>query len=104
MSFATTNPATGDELSGAPQPLPEFGRTRDVERLFGLKRGITYRLIADGSIKSIVLRKRGNKTGVRLIHLASVRAFLLGQLHEQFNNETWASGATTGAPGEEVAS
>lgn len=58
------------------QALPEFGRIADVERLFGLKRGVLYQLISAGKVKSACLRKPGAKTGVRLVHLASVRAFL----------------------------
>lgn len=58
------------------QAIPEFGRIADVERLFGLKRGLLYQLIGARKIKSACLRKPGARTGVRLVHLASVRAFL----------------------------
>ena len=60
--------------------LPEFGRVPDVERLFGVKRGLCYQLIGAGTFKSVCLRKPGAKTGVRLIHLASVRDWLTSQL------------------------
>ena len=60
--------------------LPEFGRVPDVERIYGLKRGLCYSLIAAGQIKSVCLRKPGAKTGVRLVYLASVRDFLHQQL------------------------
>ena len=56
--------------------LPEFGRWRDVERLFGIKRGTLYNLMAEGKIKSVVLRRKGNVHGCRLIHLASVSNYL----------------------------
>lgn len=62
--------------------LPEFGRCDDVRKLFGLKRGYTYQLINAGKIKSVCLRKPGAKTGCRLIHLQSVRDFLLKQLDD----------------------
>jgi hypothetical protein len=62
------------------QVLPEFGRIADVERIYGLKRGITYSLIHAGKLKSVCLRKPGAKTGVRLVHLASVRTFLEANL------------------------
>ena len=68
--------AAGD--SGA--NLPEFGRLQDVQRLYGLKRGYTYQLINEGKIKSVSLRKPGSKFGCRLVHLQSVRDFLLSQL------------------------
>jgi hypothetical protein len=60
--------------------LPEFGRIPDVTRLTGLRRGFLYGLINEGKIKSVCLRKRGAKTGVRLIHLQSVRDFLNANL------------------------
>ena len=60
--------------------LPEFGRLADVQRLFGLKRSFTYELINSGKIKSVSLRKRGAKTGCRLIHLQSVRDYLTAQM------------------------
>jgi hypothetical protein len=56
--------------------LPEFGRVPDVERVFGIKRGTLYPLLSSGEIKSAVIRKQGAKTGIRLVHLASVREFL----------------------------
>ena len=58
------------------EPLAEFGRIRDVERLFGIKRGVLYRLIQRGLVRSVVLREAGRATGCRLVHLASVRAYL----------------------------
>ena len=60
--------------------LPEFGRVPDVERLFGVKRGLCFRYIADGTFKSVCLRKPGAKNGARLIHLGSVRDWLNSQL------------------------
>jgi hypothetical protein len=67
---------TGESVS----ILPEFGRVPDVERLFAIKRGLTYRAIKNGDIKSVVIREKGKKTGARLIHLQSVRDWLNKQL------------------------
>jgi hypothetical protein len=63
--------------------FPEFGRFADAPRIFGLKRGFVYQLIGAGKIKSISLRKRGAKFGVRLIHMQSVRDFLFSQFRDQ---------------------
>ena len=60
--------------------LPEFLRIPDVERLFGLKRGLTYQLIGAGKIKSVSLRKKGARTGIRLVATQSLRDFLNGQM------------------------
>lgn len=56
--------------------LSEFGRWRDVERLYGIKRGSLYGLLVDGKIKGVLLRIRGRKSGVRLFDLASVRDYI----------------------------
>ena len=63
--------------------LPEFGRVNDVQKLFGIKRGILYRWIAAKKIKSVCVREPGNKQGVRLIHLQSVREYI----HSQMQND-----------------
>jgi predicted DNA-binding transcriptional regulator AlpA len=60
--------------------LPEFGRTPEVTRLFGLKRGTLYNLLRDGKIRGCVLRSRGMKSGCRLWDLASVREFIFSQM------------------------
>lgn len=60
--------------------LPEFGRVPDVERIYGLKRGLCYQGIKDGWFKSVCIRKPGAKTGVRLVHLQSVRNWLHAQM------------------------
>lgn len=51
---------------------PEFGRCNDCTRLFGLKRGTLYNLLKDGKIKGVLLRVRGQKSGVRLFDLKSI--------------------------------
>jgi hypothetical protein len=61
----------------------EFGRFSDLNNGFGIKRGIAYRAIKDGKIKSITLREPGKKFGCRLIYLPSVRAWLRSLLEEQ---------------------
>jgi hypothetical protein len=61
----------------------EFGRWRDVERMFGIKRGTLYNLMAEGKVKSVVLRRKGNIHGCRLFHLASVSEYLNGLMETQ---------------------
>jgi hypothetical protein len=58
---------------------PEFVRFDGLYRMFGIRRGSAYNLIADGEIKSVSLRIRGTKQGVRLIDVQSVREFLARQ-------------------------
>jgi hypothetical protein len=54
-----------------------------VERLFGIKRGTLYNLMAEGKVKSVILRHKGNVHGCRLIHLASVSQYLNQLLETQ---------------------
>jgi hypothetical protein len=61
----------------------EFGRVPDVQRLYGVKRGVLYRKIRDGTIQSVSLREPGKKFGCRLVRLASVRAWLMSLMEEQ---------------------
>ncbi|MBI4024763.1 MAG: hypothetical protein HY360_07250 [Verrucomicrobia bacterium] len=51
-------------------------RPGDARKIFGLGRTFCYGLIAEGKIRSVVLRKRGAKTGVRLLSVDSIRDFL----------------------------
>ena len=76
----TTDPIQIGDVSAV---LPEFGRHRDVERLFGIKRGTLYNLLADGKVKGVLLRVRGQKSGLRLIHLESVRSYIQHEMSMQ---------------------
>lgn len=56
--------------------MPEFGRWQDVQRLFGINRGLLYLLVQDGFVKSVSLRRKGNQKGCRLFYLQSVSQYL----------------------------
>jgi len=58
------------------QSSPEFGRTKDVERHFGLKRGTLYNLHAQNRVRGHLLRIAGDKSGVRLWDMESIRTFI----------------------------
>ena len=49
----------------------------------GLSRAFIYQLIGERKIRSVSLRKKGCLRGVRLIHLASLKAYLRGLMAEQ---------------------
>ncbi len=59
----------------------EFGRIADVTRVFGIKRGTLYNLLRDGKVRGVLLRVRGQKSGVRLISMDSVRDHILSQMN-----------------------
>lgn len=60
----------------------EFGRWQDVQRIFGIRRSYLYTLLAEGAIKSVVLRRPGNIRGCRLFVMESIRQ----HLHSLMNN------------------
>jgi len=57
----------------------EFGRFDDLQRRFGIRRSTAYELIGAGKIKSVAVKKKGARSGIRLIDFNSVREFLRGQ-------------------------
>lgn len=65
---------------------PEFVRVPQLTSLAGIKRGLTYRKIADGTFKSVLMREPGNKSGIRLVYWPSVKAYLHGLMKEQAAN------------------
>ena len=54
----------------------KFGRFPDVERCYSIKRSKTYELIAAGLIKSAVIKRKGARSGLRLIDMESVERYL----------------------------
>jgi hypothetical protein len=76
----TTAPVRAGDCA---QTEPEFGRCKDVERLYGVRRGSLYGLHRQGKIKGVLLRVAGAKSGVRLWHLQSVRDFIEGEMARQ---------------------
>jgi hypothetical protein len=58
---------------------PEFVDLRGLEARFAIRRSSAYTLISEGAIRSIVLRRRGQIKGRRLVDVASVRIFLASQ-------------------------
>ena len=76
----TTAPVEAGNTSSA---LPEFGRWQDVQRLFGLKRGTLYNLLAKGKVRGVLQRCQGRKSGVRLFWLPGIREMLLSEMEAQ---------------------
>ncbi len=78
------------------QVAPEFLRTEDVRRVFGIKRGSLYGLAKLGRIKSCLLRIRGNKLGVRLWSADSIRDYIRRQMEEARLSSVKWNGRKTG--------
>jgi hypothetical protein len=73
----TIQPVKPGDFTGI---TPEFGRTADLQKTFGLRRGSAYNLLLDGKIRGVLLRVRGKKSGVRLWDMASVRNYIRTQM------------------------
>jgi hypothetical protein len=55
---------------------PEWIRPKDVPRYFGLGRTATYALLSEGKLRSVSMRKRGQRHGTRLISYDSLKNYL----------------------------
>lgn len=55
---------------------PKYIRTNDMKQHFGIVRSAVYELLAENKIRSVVIKKRGNSRGIRLIDYASVVDYL----------------------------
>ncbi len=73
----TIAPATASPVNDAD---PEFLDATGLQARFGIKRSLAYVLLADGSIRGVSLRRRGQVRGKRLFAVDSVRAFLRSQM------------------------
>jgi hypothetical protein len=59
------------------QPLDaEWVKVNDVSRIFGISRPRIFRAIALGQLDSVHLRDTGKTKGIRLVSVASVRAYI----------------------------
>jgi hypothetical protein len=61
-------------------PDPEFVDCKGLEAGWGIKRSLAYSLLADGLIRGVSLRRRGQLRGKRLFDVASVRTYLASQM------------------------
>lgn len=71
-------------IGGATRPPqhidPEFVDCKGLQAGWGIKRSLAYALLADGAIKGVSLRRRGQLRGKRLFSVDSVRKFLRSQM------------------------
>jgi hypothetical protein len=72
--------AAQSEASGAER---RWGRVRDVEQQFSLKRTTIYSLIKSGRIDSVALCVTGKRCRARLVDLDSVREFVESQIRPE---------------------
>ena len=58
----------------------EFGRTKDVERVFSVKRGTLYNAEKLGLVRGVLLRLRGQKSGVKLWDMRSIEHWIRSEM------------------------
>jgi hypothetical protein len=75
----TTGPVTPGDFSDTAK---EFGRTKDVERIFSVKRGTLYNAAKLGLVRGVLLRLRGQKSGVKLWDMRSIENWIRGQMRK----------------------
>lgn len=75
----------------------EWVRINRAVKQFGVGRTSLFRLIHEGSIKSSLLRKRGNVSGIRLISTDSLRQYIESFVESPNGNETLARQTTPGS-------
>lgn len=61
----------------------EFGRTKDVERVYSVKRGSLYNAEKLGLVRGVKLRLLGSKSGIKLWDMRSVEEWIRGQLKSE---------------------
>ena len=76
----TTAPVTPRDFSDMAK---EFGRTKDVERIFSVKRGTLYNAEKLGLVRGVLLRLRGQKSGVKLWDMRSIENWIRGEMQKQ---------------------
>ena len=75
-----TTVAQSEVASSASRIDPEFVDCKGLEAGWGIKRSLAYQLLADGAIRGVSLRRRGQVRGKRLFGVDSVRAYLASQM------------------------
>jgi len=72
--------SANNESAANTAQAPEFVDSKGLECLFGIRRSRAYALLAEGSIRGVSLRRRGQLRGKRLFDVDSVRKFLRSRM------------------------
>ena len=69
------------QITDEPQS-PVYVRVSKAVALFGIGRTTLYSLISSKKIKSVLLKSKGSKTGIRLVNFDSLKEYLDNQIEE----------------------
>src|SRR5262245_45965318 len=67
-------------VAASPTNDAEFVDCVGLQTRFGIKRSLAYALLAEGAIKGVSLRRRGQIRGKRLFEVDSIRRFIHKQM------------------------
>ena len=62
---------------------PEFLDAVGVEKHFGIRRSLAFRLLTEHQIRGVSIRQKGRLRGKRLFDCASIREFLLANVDRE---------------------
>ena len=65
---------------------PDWIRIDEATRRYSISRSGLYEMVNDGTIKSVVLKKKRNVRGIRLLSTSSIDAMLESLSHESNSN------------------
>lgn len=87
-----------EPFNAAPPASPEFLDAAGVEKHFGIRKSLLFRLLAENRVRGISIRKRGRLRGKRLFECSSIRKFLLANVDRE-PAEAFESNRDSGNPG-----
>ncbi len=67
---------TSPDVSSNTSDRPDWLRLPEATRRYGVSRSSWYELIANGRVKTVVLKKKGNIRGIRLLSRVSIDALM----------------------------
>jgi hypothetical protein len=109
MSY-TTNPLSVATAASVPPEFLRLPKTKERDPIFGMSRSSLNELIIPcpendyrPPVRSVVLRKRGARTGIRLIDIESLRAYLNRNVEPAYQPDTPAPPAKPPRSGDSAA-
>ena len=79
----STNELTVEHVHASSVGSPEFLDAFGVEKYFGIRRSLLFRLLAENRIRGVSIRQRGRVRGKRLFDVGSIRKFLLSNVDRE---------------------
>lgn len=73
----TSAPVPPGNFTGASK---KFGRAKDVEKLYSIKRGSLYNAQKLGLVRGVLLRLKGQRSGLKLWDMRSIERWIRSQM------------------------